>query len=279
MTLNPIVARREFHHAPWRRTLESIVETRHFEDAITELQQIRRAILLGDPGAGKTTTLFKLAADLIDIALLEKQAPVPLLIRFSYWTAENEPLLIFLQRHLGNMGGSLRTRLQEKQVVLLLDGLNEIPANQQEAKYRQVKQFLTDYPTLMVIITCRQQDYPPDRDLNLDKITVAPLDPVRIREFIDKYLGKENGADLFWQLSGEETRNQYRAFVQKAKNKLAQPFDTFWLARTLPKEVEWGYSWQWPKWLKQRAHPANMLHLATNPYMLFMLLDVYRATL
>ena len=61
--------------------METPAEVRRFEDAVPELKQIRRAVLLGEPGAGKTTTLYKLAADLIDSALLDRAAPVPLMAR------------------------------------------------------------------------------------------------------------------------------------------------------------------------------------------------------
>ena len=34
----------------------------------------------------------------------------------------------------------------------------------------------------------------------------------------------------------------------------------------------------WKRWLRERAQPASLLRLAENPYMLFMLVDVYRAS-
>ncbi|MCP4428766.1 MAG: SUMF1/EgtB/PvdO family nonheme iron enzyme, partial [Chloroflexi bacterium] len=89
-------------------------------------------------------------------------------------------------------------------------------------------------------------------------------------------------ADLFWQLAGEAAQEQYGAFEKAVATKLPDAnvrFAAFWLADTLPDGVAWGYSWDnhhWNEWLKQRAHPASLLLLATNPYMLFMLLDVYQ---
>jgi hypothetical protein len=54
---------------------------RRFENAVEEIRKLRRAVLLGEPGAGKTTTLWKLAADLVERARQDVKAPIPLLVR------------------------------------------------------------------------------------------------------------------------------------------------------------------------------------------------------
>lgn len=294
LLLNPVVARTEFHHAPWRQEVDRLemAPPRAFEDAVTELKAIRRAVLLGDPGSGKTTTLYKLAADLIDTALLDQAAPVPLLVRLGQWTDAAEPLPAFLRRSLGNMGNDLVERLEEGRAALLLDGINEIPAGQQADKYQQVRHFLAQYPHLMTIVTCREQDYPPERDLALDRVMVAPLDPVRIYEFVCNYLnrdepansGLDRGKDLFWKLAGGAAAEVYDRYHKAVGDRLADPFATFWLAQVLPDSLNWRWNWSdsnlnryWEEWLKARAHPASLLLLATNPYMLFMLVDVYQA--
>ena len=291
LRLNPVVARTEFHHAPWRQEADQPETSppQPFEDAVTELQAIRRAVLLGDPGSGKTTTLYKLAADLIDTALLDRSAPIPLLVRLGQWTEAAEPLPDFLQRSLGEVAEGLAERLAQGRAALLLDGINEIPAGQHADKFQKVGDFLAQYPHLMAIVTCREQDYPPERALALDRVTVAPLDPVRIHEFVCSYLnhdekvsdGVDRGDDLFWKLAGEKAAQTYHRFNEAVGASLADSFATFWLDRSLPDGLPWDYSWNknkhWEEWLKARAHPASLLLLATNPYMLFMLVDVYQA--
>lgn len=275
-----VVARQELRHTRWRRGGEAPAEARRFEDAVPELHQIRRAVLLGEPGAGKTTTLYKLATDLIDSALLDRTAPVPLMVRLGLWTDAGESFGAFLRRSVGDLGDGLAERLRAGRAALLLDGLNEIPAGQQAQKYGQVAEFLKrkEYRQLMAIVTCREQDYPPERALALDRITVEPLDPLRVRDFIHNYLDREEGAaageDLFWQLAGADAEATYQWFVEDIGQKLKKPFQTFWLADELPENIGW---WKWRDWLRQRAHPARLLRLAANPYLLFMLIDVYRA--
>lgn len=59
---------------------ETRSEARTYEDIAQAFVQVRRAVLLGEPGAGKTTTLWKLARDALEAALADEAAPVPLLV-------------------------------------------------------------------------------------------------------------------------------------------------------------------------------------------------------
>ncbi len=60
---------------------------RKFENAVAEILKLRRAVLLGEPGGGKTTTIWKLAAELAERARQDAKEPIPLLIRLGRWTA------------------------------------------------------------------------------------------------------------------------------------------------------------------------------------------------
>ena len=300
LRLNPVAARHHFIHQPWQVEKEVILQqSHHFEDAVSELQGIRRAMLLGDPGSGKTTTLYKVAADLIETALQDPTAPIPLMIRLGNWCQADEPFEHFLKRSLAqfapaqtnfrylqqpaaHLQATLLQQLAHNRVALLLDGLNELPAQQHATKYAQLNDFIRDHSQLMVLVSCREQDYPPDRRLNLDTVTVAPLDAVRVHEFIRNYLAKKQDktiADtLFWQLTGDKAQQTYQAFFEDVGQQLTTPFATFWLQNSLPHNLEFGYkNGRWQHWLKTRTHPASLLRLAYNPFMLYMLVQVYRA--
>lgn len=290
LQIRSIVARHEFEHVPWLEGErgQPQVETYKFEDAISELKAIRRAVLLGEPGSGKTTTLYKLAADLIDRALPDKEQPVPVLIRLGEWRDAKETFEAFLIKQLGRFDDAYRARLKQKSLFLLLDGLNEIPASQHEEKYGQVGAYADGNPDVGLIVSCRELDYPPERQLALDTVTVSPLDPVRVYEFVRAYLDRDDdnglGDDLFWKLAGKQTQETYARYLDALAEKVKKPFETFWLADQLPNGLTWGWVWSdsdknryWEDWLKQRTHPGNLLLLAFNPYMLFMLVQVYQA--
>ncbi|MFZ4794798.1 MAG: SUMF1/EgtB/PvdO family nonheme iron enzyme [Blastocatellia bacterium] len=244
-----------------------------FTDAIGKILEIRRAVLLGEPGGGKTTTLLKLASHLLEQAQQDSRQPIPLFIRLGRWTAPDQSFTDFISSELGPLSANLGSLLSQKRAALLLDGLNELPTNQRESKYPQVKQLVDQHPGLIAIVSCRELDY--TIDLEFDRITIAPLDPVRIREFAGKYLGEEKGEILFWRLAGgEEVRRVFEKWRQAGAS-----FDLFWNASDIPNEnpnVFGITSGEEDSIWHDKVHDQHsLIKLAHNPYMLLMLTSVY----
>jgi formylglycine-generating enzyme required for sulfatase activity len=247
------------------------VETRRFDDAVGEILKLKRAVVLGEPGAGKTMTLWKIAVDLIDKALLSEEVSIPIMIRLGNWTNENQHFSDFLLAQLGDFGDQLDQLLKENRAVLLLDGLNELPAGQRKEKTAEIRQFIDKWSNVKAIISCRQLDYT-ENELEVDRIEIFPLDPIRIRQFVCGYLGEEKGDKLFWRLAGEKAMGYHGWFLWEFKGKLAVPDEIFWNAATLPGEFNW---WQWNDWLCERENPSSLMVMAGNPFMLMMLCSVY----
>ncbi|MGH2541586.1 MAG: hypothetical protein ACRDIB_02235, partial [Ardenticatenaceae bacterium] len=83
----PAMRHRFTHHREFRDVPAPHAEQpRDFEDITGEIAQIQRAVLVGDPGSGKTTTLRKLEVDGIARAQADDTAPVPLFIPLKNWT-------------------------------------------------------------------------------------------------------------------------------------------------------------------------------------------------
>lgn len=188
-----------FEKVPLSRDDREQQETRQFENAVEEIQSIRRCVLLGEPGGGKTTSMWKLAAELVEMALSDHEAPIPLLVRLGKWTSADQSLRDFIASQLGNLGTHLDTLLSEQRAALLLDGLNELPVSQRQSKYPQVQRFVEQHPNILAVVSCREMDY--TVDLGFDRIIIAQFDHMQIREFVQRYLGEEQGQNLFQQLS------------------------------------------------------------------------------
>lgn len=253
---------------------------KRFENAIEEIRRLRRVVLLGEPGGGKTTTIWKLAAELVAEAMQNHKAPIPLLVRLGRWTEEAKFLPAFIAAQLGELGAHLPQLLAEKRAVLLLDGLNELPVGHRDFKYPQVKKLIQDHPALMAVVSCREHDY--TVDLGFDKIAITPLDPLRIREFAEKYLGKEQGDSLFWRFVSPQVRQSYERLWAELAQKHPTPEQILWQASELPKEIVWEsqdrqkeIGLRWSYWLLLREIPNSLMMLARNPYMLLMLCSVY----
>jgi hypothetical protein len=262
-----------FELLPMRREAHAPGEHRRFENAVAEMRRLRRAVLLGEPGGGKTTTIWKLAAELVNEAVADRNAPLPLLIRLGRWTEAEQPLHTFIASQLGDLGAYLDVLLTEKRAALLLDGLNEMPASQQQDKYTQVQGFIAAHPGLLAIVSCRELDY--TIDLDFDRINITPLDPLRIREFVGRYLGATQGEALFWRIGGGEELKPVWEVWQKA----GASFELFWTAAEIPKanpNVYGATSGEHDRlWQEKVRGKVSLMELARNPYMLLMLTSVY----
>ena len=149
------------------------------------LAQSHRLVVLGDPGAGKSTLmrwiatayLLRLNADpdwqkLPDVAALPDTDWLPILIRCRDLedltaVASLEQVLDHHLRRLGIIGAEtgqlnelLLKRLSDGHALLLLDGLDEIAQPAARARFcRQIEQIHVAYPNAPIIVTSRIVGY------------------------------------------------------------------------------------------------------------------------
>lgn len=119
----------------------------------------RTLLILGEPGAGKTTTLLSLTRDLLKQAH-DPQQRLPVIFNLSSWL--NEPIERWLVKELNSkyqvpkaMG---RRWVEEQQLVLLLDGLDEVATERRADCVAALNQFHRDYSPEMVVCS-RIRDY------------------------------------------------------------------------------------------------------------------------
>lgn len=92
----------------------------------------RALLILGEPGAGKSTLLTRLALDLVKRAETEETHPLPVVLSLSSWSQQHAPLEGWLVEQMADryeLPRLLGQRwLRQNQVILLLDGLDEMDA-------------------------------------------------------------------------------------------------------------------------------------------------------
>ncbi len=245
------------------------VERVPVDDLRAAVRQYRRLVLLGEPGAGKTTTLWRLVYDYAAAALHDEAAPLPLLVPLGGYTGAETPLH-YCQQHFGILGEQLATYLRDNRVILLLDALNEMPRQDYRERVQRIERLLREYPALSVVVTCRALDYV--ATLALEKLDIKPLDVTRQREYLQHYLGEQYGEALFWQLAGDEITDLW-AVWQEAGGTWQQ----FWTAEKMPDTVYQRTTTQQDKrWESLReGNLTSLLELGRNPFMLIMLAQVY----
>ncbi|WP_317619519.1 NACHT domain-containing protein [Laspinema olomoucense] len=134
-------------------------------------------LILGKPGGGKTTTLLELAEALIARAEGDSDAPIPVILELSTWqeVTKREFPKVWKQKkydpsikewvlsQLISKGVSQNIGeqwLREKELVLLLDGLDELQPERQGKCVRAINQFLGgEFSPLHLVVCSRKEEY------------------------------------------------------------------------------------------------------------------------
>jgi hypothetical protein len=182
---------------PWRmviegpdQTRETLPRGRRIKDIFDEANRL--LLILGEPGSGKTTTLLQLARDLIaEVDLSTFTQPVPVILNLSTWTNKAQPLDEWLVAELNSKYRLPKKDgqrwLKERRILPLLDGLDEVRAENRAACVEKLNQLVTDYGLQGMVVCSRIKDY---TDLNIRlafyrAIYIQPLTPEQVDEYLN----------------------------------------------------------------------------------------------
>jgi formylglycine-generating enzyme required for sulfatase activity len=160
------------------------------EDITQATAQYDALVLLGEPGAGKTTTLYKLALDAARQRLATGEGRLPLYLSLADYRGYASPhafVEAVWRQFLG--GEEVAERLRRGGLLLLCDALNEMPFTDDRDYRERVgawRRFVGDWPGNQVLFTCRSRDY--GEPLGLPQVEIERLDDGRVQEFLCKYV-------------------------------------------------------------------------------------------
>jgi hypothetical protein len=179
-------------------------------------------LILGQPGAGKTTSMQKLCS-----LFFEQGIPnfsFPLFIRFR--DLENQDttkhaLTAHLMKILPitfNFHGSIETSGTDRehlqlstfrrfldllQPLIVLDGFDEYPDEKgKEALAKEIQTLATELGGARLVITCRTGEFMHHLD-NTKILEIAPLQPSQIKDFVKKWLSNPASAEEFLDALGK----------------------------------------------------------------------------
>ncbi|NEO55455.1 MAG: NACHT domain-containing protein [Okeania sp. SIO3B5] len=152
----------------------------------------RTLLILGEPGAGKTTMLLKLTRDLITETDQNLNQPIPVVLNLSSWAKKQQKIAEWLvDELLSNYGANKslgKIWVKEQQLLLLLDGLDEVKAKHREACVQAINQFMQDYGLVEMVVCSRIKEYEAlSSRLKLrGAIYVQPLTSEQVNQYLDK---------------------------------------------------------------------------------------------
>lgn len=124
-------------------------------------------VILGKPGAGKTTLLQHLATQCVQGHLYPDRLPIFISLR-TLATDARARGDFNLENHIGDQWRAIgltptqiSSLLKSGQVLVLLDGLDEVPRQESNELSYQIQKFAETYPQAVILMTCRlaAQDY------------------------------------------------------------------------------------------------------------------------
>lgn len=171
----------------------------------------KSVVILGDPGAGKTTSLKRVALAFLTNEVKANKNKTPLLIRLRDMD-QNENSLS--KEILGILGAKVKYEdefskaykekfemrlvtqmLSNINCLLLLDGIDEITVSKRQNVIKQLRELMLHSKDYFVIATCRTADFMYSFE-NTTVFVIEPLSDKQIRDFAVKWLGQNKGGDL-----------------------------------------------------------------------------------
>lgn len=162
----------------------------------TILEARHSLLVLGEPGAGKTTILLDLGERLLQQAHEDEtgQSPIPLYLNLSSWSLTRQPLREWLLERLQQDFGfdaPKGRKIVAGRLALLLDGLDEVAIQDRSACIDAINDYQTHDETVgrvLLVVCCRADDYfaQAARLRVASAIRVQPLSLDKVTAFLDQ---------------------------------------------------------------------------------------------
>lgn len=183
------------------------IERVHLDDIRAAIDEHTSAILLAQPGAGKTTVLRKLGLDLALLRLQNDGERLPLYVPLANQQPDETPDAFLARRWCEEMPGTtaddFRQALREGKLCLLCDALNEARRANYQARVDDWRDFAAHLPGgNRLLFSCRTLDY--NGVLRVQQVEIDPLSDDQIRDFGRRYLGAEKGQTFWEHLAAEQ---------------------------------------------------------------------------
>ncbi|MDP2159151.1 MAG: NACHT domain-containing protein [Flavobacterium sp.] len=195
-----------------------------FEDYIKE---IKRLLILGEPGAGKSVLMLRFASKMSEIAEKDENFPVPVVLDLATWKRDDQTFEHWLEQNLPYIAGSFaiskkeaRRLVESNALLLLLDGFDEIQEQYRNSCFEKLQFYLRKLKHLRnetlpeVIICSRISEYLRADDAPVfATIEIQPFQPRDIQTILQSMGAKNDETAIELQLDLEKNANLYTAIT------------------------------------------------------------------
>ncbi len=172
--------------------------SRAFQKPLPGLQtveQYSKLMILGKPGAGKTTFLKQIATQCIAGTFLADRVPIFISLKDFAESASQVDLLNYAIHQLAvinlDIAQGASDALIQGRALLLLDGLDEVKGHDRSSVLRAVRQFVAQFHANRFVITCRiaAPEYIFEQ---FTEVEIADFDESQIASFAQKWFAAKD---------------------------------------------------------------------------------------
>jgi Effector-associated domain 10/NACHT domain len=180
----------------------------------------KQLLILGEPGSGKTTTMLELAKALLDRANKQSDAPIPVLLKLSSFKKEEKTIFNWLLEELSQQYSHgidkniinkqiIKELLNGKKLLLMLDALDELEANNQNNCVEALNKLLKNRE---YVVCSRRQEYESlEFKLEMNRaICLQALSEAQIQEYL-----RDRQREEFWQTLQDQEREELRDVLKR----------------------------------------------------------------
>jgi hypothetical protein len=191
------------------------------------LFDIDKTLVVGNPGAGKTTLTDKICyeiANRYDERLISGKWLSPIHVTIRKYSEEkvkhNYSITDYIEKSINSNyqlpvpKGAIEYMLINGRVLVIFDGLDELlEVGIRREIVRDIEAFQNRYPFVKILITSREVGYKraPLSDKKFSIYKIAPFNNEQIKQYVTKWFA----ADI--SLNSEEKKNKIKAFLQESK--------------------------------------------------------------
>lgn len=160
------------------------------ESYIELLKKDESAVILSEPGGGKTYLLSMLAKDMIENPLIEK-GKIPIILKARKWSRSFSNIVEGILKEFRYAIPSISEKqvqqdLTDGKFLILVDGLDEVTSSADLLVDELIK--VSKIMNAHILVTCRKENYHKQLYSHFSEYTIDELNDEMIREYIGREL-------------------------------------------------------------------------------------------